>query len=98
MDFLIDSIYQYIGASTTHWKFDKAVTEMLYGRINSKVHLSIKTPKGKKKDIELTRNYLQNKKEIIMADTAYTAPMTIKYLKDSIAYIHLSTCAGNKVT
>ena len=32
-----------------------------------------------------------------MADTAYTVPMTIKYLKDSIAYIHLSTCDGNKV-
>ena len=31
-----------------------------------------------------------------MADTAYTVPMTIKYLKDSIAYIHLSTCDGNK--
>ena len=97
MDFLIDSVYQYIGASTAHWKFDKAVTEMLYGKINSKVHLSIKTPKGKKKDIELTRNLLQNKKKIIMADTAYTAPMIIKYLKGSIAYIHLSTCAGNKV-
>ena len=89
MDFLIDSVYQYIGASTAHWKFDKAVIEMLYGKINSKVHLSIKTPKGEKKDIELTRNHLQNKKEIIMADTTYTAPMTIKYLKNSIAYIHL---------
>ena len=97
MDFLKDSVYQYIGASTAHWKFDKAVTEMLYGKINSKVHLSIKTPKGKRKDIELTRNYLQNKKEFIMADTAYSVPITIKYLKNNIVYIHLSTCAGNKV-
>ena len=70
---------------------------MLYGKINSKVHLSIKTPKGKRKDIELTRNYLQNKREFIMADTAYTVPITIKYLKNNIVYIHLSTCAGNKV-
>lgn len=84
MDFLKDSVYQYIGASTAHWKFDKAVTEMLYGKINSKVHLSIKTPKGKRKDIELTRNYLQNKKEFIMADTAYSVPITIKYLKNNI--------------
>lgn len=87
MDFLKDSVYQYIGASTAHWKFDKAVTEMLYGKINSKVHLSIKTPKGKRKDIELTRNYLQNKREFIMADTAYTVPITIKYLKTTL-YIY----------
>lgn len=97
IDFLKDSVYQYIGASTSHWKFDKAVTEMLYGRPNSKICLSIKTAKGEKKDIELTRNYLQNKKETTMADTTTMAPLTIKYLKDNIAYIHLSTCVGNKV-
>lgn len=32
-----------------------------------------------------------------MADTAYSVPITIKYLKNNIVYIHLSTCAGNKV-
>lgn len=97
VDFLEDSVFQYIGASTSHWKFDKAVTEMLYGRPNSKVCLSIKTAKGERKNIELTRNYLQNKEMVIMADTTDIVPMTIKYLKDNIAYIHLSTCVGNKV-
>ena len=92
--FLKDSVYQYIGASTLHWKFDKAVTEMLYGRPDSKVSLTIKTREGKVREIELVRDYLKNKDTVVMVDSVVSAPLTIEYLDGGIGYIHLSTCVG----
>lgn len=95
--FLEDSVYQYIGASTLHWKFDKAVTEMLYGRPDSKVLLTIKTREGKMREIELVRDYLKNKDAVVMVDSVVSAPLAIEYLDGGIGYIHLSTCVGKSL-
>lgn len=97
IDFLKDSVYQYISAATSHWKFDKAVTEMLYGRSLSKVSLTIKPLKGDLRKVELIRSYYVNKNTDVMADTTNTPPLEIKYLRNGIGYLHLSTCAGNKL-
>ena len=93
-DYLKDSVYQYISAATPHWKFDKAVTEMLNGRPNTKVTLTIQSPKGNLRTIELTRNYQSDQFHLPMADTTKILPLQIKYLSDDIAYLHLSTCNG----
>lgn len=95
--FLKDSVYQYTGASTSHWKFDKAVTEMLYGRPDSKVSLTIKTRDGKVREVELVRDYLKKKDTVVMADNVVSAPLSIEYLDGGIGYIHLSTCVGTSL-
>lgn len=97
MEYLKDSIYPYIGAATAHWKFDKSVTEMLYGYPLSKVKLTVKTPKGKIKEITMCRDYYTNGAKEVMTDTALIRPIEIKILKGNIGYIHLHTCVGNKV-
>lgn len=97
MQYLNDSVYPYIGAATAHWKFDKSVIEMLYGRPLSKVKLTVKTPKGKVREVTMCRNYYTNGANEVMADAATQSPLEIKILKGNIGYIHLSTCDGRKV-
>ena len=97
IDYLKDSVYQYISAATQHWKFDKAVMEMLYGRPFSKVSVTIKPHKGESRKVELIRDYYAGKKTDVMADTTYVPPLEIKYLKGGIGYLCLSTCVGSKL-
>ena len=97
IEYLKDSIYPYIGAATAHWRFDKSVTEMWYGRPLSEVKLTARTPKGKIKEIVMCRNFYTNGAKETMADTATVAPVEIKILKGNLGYIHLSTCVGEKV-
>lgn len=97
IEYLKDSIYPYIGAATAHWRFDKSVTEMWYGKPLSEVKLTARTPKGKIKEVVMCRNYYTNGAKEIMADTTTVAPIEIKILKGNLGYIHLSTCEGEKV-
>ena len=60
VEYLCDSVFQYIAASTAHWKFDKAVTEMLYGEPNSTVNIKIKTQKGEDREVKMLRDYNSN--------------------------------------
>lgn len=96
-EYLQDSVYPYIGASTAHWKFDKSAIEMLYGRPLSEVKLTVKTPKGEVGEVTMCRNYYVDGAKEIMADTAIAAPIEIKTLKGNMGYIRLTTCEGNKV-
>ena len=95
--FLKDSIYPYISAATPHWKLDKSVTEMLYGRPLTEVKLSVRTPKGREQEISLLRNYYTNGATELLADTTSVPPLEIKILKGGIGYIHLNTCNGGKL-
>lgn len=93
LEFLKDSIYPYIAASTSHWKFEKAVTEMLCGKPETIMRITYKPPKGKIQEIEMVRDYntKQSKDEFVTLTTS-TLPLDIQYLKDNIAYIRLSSC------
>lgn len=95
--YLEKEIYPYISAANTHWKRDKAVTEMLNGRPGSKVTISIVTPDNKSIDVTLKRNYLANKDKFLMKDSVVMPPLDIRYLEGDIAYIHLSTCAASEL-
>lgn len=96
-EYLRDSVYPYMGASTEHWKFDKSVIEMLYGRPGSEVKLTVKTPKGKIREVTMCRDYYAGGAAEAMAEQVSDDPVEIKILKGNIGYIHLLTCAGNKV-
>ncbi len=97
LEYLNDSVLPYISASTSHWKFDKAVTEMLYGKPLSSVNLAISTPKGKIHQIDLIRDYYSNGKKEQMADTTIIPPLDIKMINEHIGYVRLSTCVGSKL-
>jgi len=95
--YLTDSIFPYVTASTQHFKFDKAVNDMLlYGRPYSTVKITIKTPKGKENEVELVRNYNSEGAKGSWAVTETIAPITIKLI-DDIGYIQLTTCMGQYV-
>jgi C-terminal processing protease CtpA/Prc len=87
IDFLQDSIFPYIAASNLHWKFDKAVNEMLYGVPGSTVMITVITPERKENEVELTRG---TKEE--MVNTTTSSPINIKIINDDIGYIHLASC------
>ena len=80
LEYIRDSVYQYISAATPHWKFDKSVSEMFYGRPYSKVKITVITPKGKEKEVEMIRNYNSNGLKEIMADTIIVPPINIKII------------------
>ena len=92
-----DSIYQFIAAATPHWKFDKAVTEMLYGKPLTAVSLVIKTPKGKEQEVNLIRNYYSNGGKEEMAVSTNLPPINIKVIDNKIGYIQLNSFAGSTV-
>jgi len=93
LEYIRDSVYQYISAATPHWKFDKSVSEMFYGRPYSKVKITVITPKGKEKEVEMIRNYNSNGLKEIMADTIIVPPINIKIIHGNIGYIQLTSFA-----
>lgn len=97
MEYLTSQVYPYVGAATAHWKRDKAVTEMLYGRPQTEVVLTIRTQEGTQHDVSMRRNYYANNAAAVMADTISVPPLEVKYLADSIGYLHFTTCNGNRL-
>ena len=90
--YCIDSAFPYITASTPHWKFDKSVSDMLlYGRPYSTIKVTIKTPAGKEREVEMVRNYNSEGAKELMADTNNVPPINIKMIGD-IGYIQLTSC------
>ena len=87
-----DSILPYVAASTSHWRFDKAVSDMLlYGRPYSTIKITIKTLEGQENEIELVRNYNSEAAKEPMADSNYVPPINIKMIDDDIGYIQLTS-------
>lgn len=91
VEYIKDSIYPYISAATPHWKFDKAVTEMFYGKPGSTLSITIRTPKGKEREVKMTRNYNTNGAKEVMADTTQLPPIVIKIIDKNIGYIQLNS-------
>lgn len=96
LEYLKDSVMPYIGAATPHWKFDKAVSELLAGKPLSNIKVKFHTPQNKMKEVTLTRDYHSNNKQEKMTLPA-TPPLSVKFLDNGIGYIHLSTCSWDKV-
>ena len=92
--YIRDSVYQYISASTVHWKFDKAVTEMLYGERDAKVALKLKTPTGTEKEVVLVRNYNSSKIKEEMVNAVTLSPIQMKIIDGDIGYIKLNSFSG----
>lgn len=97
LEYIRDSVYQYISAATPHWKFDKSVSEMFYGKPHSKVKITVITPKGKEKEIEMIRNYNSNGLKEIMAGPTIVPPINIKIIHGNIGYIQLTSFAGQHI-
>lgn len=94
LEYINDSVSQYIAAATPHWKFDKSVTEMFYGVPFSSVSIKVKTPKGKEKEVAMIRNYYSNGEKELMSDTTRVLPITISILNGKIGYIKLTSFVG----
>jgi carboxyl-terminal processing protease len=90
LKYIKDSVYQYISAATPHWKFNKAVNEMLFGQPLSKVNITIRTPKGKVYEEEIVRNYYSNGTKDVMVDSIIW-PIKIAIIKDNVGYIRLTS-------
>jgi len=89
--YLRDSVFPYIGASTPQWKLAKAVTEMFYGEPQSGVMITIKTPAGKEKDVEMIRNYNSSGANEAMLEADHVLPIDIKIIDNNIGYIQLTS-------
>ena len=86
LEFLNDSVFPYISAANSHWKFDKGVNEMLFGKPQSTVKITVKTPEGKQADIEMKRGVKEE-----MVETISFSPINVKNLEGNIGYVHLSS-------
>ena len=90
VEFVKDSIFPYIGATTSHWKFSKSVNEMFYGFSQTTVKVTVKTPEGKENEVEIIRGMKED-----MVDTTSFTPISIKIMDDNIGYIHFASCQPN---
>jgi C-terminal processing protease CtpA/Prc len=90
-EYMTDSIYPHISASTPQWKLDKSVIELLNGEPQSKVIITVKTPKGKVNEVEMIRNYNVNNTMEEMVDDKPFSPIDIKIMEGNIGYIRLPT-------
>lgn len=97
VEYIKDSVYLFISAATPHWKFDKAVIEMFYGKPQSAVKITVKTPKGKEKEVEMIRNYYSNDAKEVMVDNNSLSPINIKIIDGNIGYIQLTSFLGEYV-
>ena len=88
-DYIADSVSVYISASTSHWKWNKSVIELLSGKSNTQVSVTVTSPDGKEKEVLLQRNYNQLKKSIELVKKE--VPISIQYLKGGIAYLKLDS-------
>jgi carboxyl-terminal processing protease len=94
VEYITDSVYPYISAATQHWKFDKSVSEMLYGRPQSTVIITVKNSKGKERDVVMIRNYNSNGTNERMIDTTLVPPITLKIIEGQFGYIQLTSFVG----
>ncbi|MCD8179321.1 MAG: S41 family peptidase [Tannerellaceae bacterium] len=90
LQYIQDSVAPYISAGTAQWKFDKSVIELFYGKPLSIVKITLKTPEGEEREIEMTRDFDYNKKEEVMVKNA-VPPIEIQILDGNIGYIKLSS-------
>lgn len=96
-EYIKDSIYQYISASTNHWKYDKSITELFYGRPQTSLKLTFRTPTGKEEHIKMIRDYnLRNRNEIMVKPNS-SSPISIQNVTENIGYIQLSSFSGTYV-
>ncbi len=95
--YIKDSVYPFISAATPHWKFDKAVIELFYGKPQSIVNITIKTPKGKIKEVEMIRNYYSNDAKEVMVNNNSLSPVNIKIMDGNIGYIQLTSFLGGYI-
>lgn len=89
--YLQDSIFPYISAATPQWKLDKAVTEMFYGMPKSCLNLTVRTPDGKEKSVQMVRNYETNEHKEKMALVEQFSPISIEIIENDIGYIQLKS-------
>ena len=88
-DYIADSVSVFISASTKHWKWRKSVMELLCGKANTTVSVTISLPSGERKDVILARNYNQQRKHIELVKK--DEPISIEYPKDGVALIKLNS-------
>lgn len=93
IEYINDSVCPYISASTSHWKFEKAVTEVLYGKPQTTVNILVKNPKGEEQEVILVRNYNSNEAKEPM-EKGDTPPIDIKIFNENIGYIQLTSFGG----
>lgn len=93
-EYIKDSVYQYISASTKHWKFDKSITELFYGKPQTSLKLTIKTPTGKEEHIKMIRDYNRRNKKEIMVKPNSSPPINIQNITENIGYIQLNSFSG----
>lgn len=94
VEYIRDSVSPYISAATPHWKFDKSVLELFNGRPQSVVRITVKTPKGETREVEMIRNYVANGSKEVMADKTPFSPVKIKIIDKNIGYIQLNSFMG----
>jgi C-terminal processing protease CtpA/Prc len=84
--YITDSVYLYTSASTPDAKFDKAARDMLYGKPQSVVSVTVKTPNGEE-DV----NIIRGAKEVMVAANAPLSAIDVKIIDGTIGYIRLPT-------
>lgn len=90
-EYIKDSVYQFISAATEHFRHEKAIKELLYGRPQSTCSLTFQTPENKKKEITICRNFYSNHVSEPMMESVEEIPINIKFLKGEIGYIKLGS-------
>jgi C-terminal processing protease CtpA/Prc len=94
LEFIRDSVAPCISAATPHWKFDKSVTEMFYGRPLSAMSITVKTAGGEERRAEMLRNYNLGGAKEEMTGAGPTPPADIRIVDENIGYIRLTSFLG----
>ncbi len=95
--YIKDSVSPFISAATPHWKFDKSVIELFYGKPQSKVNLTVKKPNGHLVKVSMVRNYYTNNAKEVMVVNKNLSPINIEIIDGDIGYIQLSSFLGGYV-
>lgn len=89
MEYINDSVLQYISASTPEFRLEKASKELLYGKPLSTCSVTFKKINGDICTYSFCRNYYFNKEQEPMEKPTEQPAIDIHFLKGDIGYIKL---------
>ena len=94
--YLQDTILPYISASTDYILLDWGIRELLKGKKNTLVKISVKKPNGGEKEIVLKRNRQSSNAEWVKQREPWNLT-TFKRLPNDIAYVALNSFGSDEI-
>ena len=83
--------YPYVGASTEHWRWNRAFEQVLRGPVDEPVHLAYVTPEGEHRERTFARDRRTRDDQWIRPTRSTRARFEFRWLENDVAYVAVNT-------